>query len=163
MLSPSMPEFWVGVSFVLFLGLLVYYKVPGLVGKALDARADEIRKELDEARRLREEAQQLLADYQRKAREAEDEAAAIVDDARKTAEAMAAETRTALKESLERRTKLAEDKIARAEMQAVNEVRSAAVDTSIAVAERLLKAKLVGEPGGKLIEDGIRTLGSRLN
>ena len=84
------PTFWVAVSFTLFIALLARYNVHGLITKALDDRADTIRRELDEARRLREEAQQLLVDYQRKAREAEDEATAIVEEARRTAEAMAA-------------------------------------------------------------------------
>ena len=57
----AMAEFWVAIAFVAFLVILVYYKVPGLIAKALDARAEAIRKELDEARRLREEAQKLLA------------------------------------------------------------------------------------------------------
>lgn len=157
------PEFWVAVSFLLFIGLLLRYKVPAMITKALDDRADAIRRELDEARRLREEAQQLLVDYQRKAREAEAEAAAIVEEARRTAEAMASETRGSLKESLERRTRLAEEKIARAETQALAEVRAAAVDTSIAVAERLLKAKLTGDAGQKLVDDGIKSVGARLN
>lgn len=159
----AMPEFWVGVAFVLFIGLLVRNGVPSLLAKALDDRADAIRKELDEARRLREEAQQLLIDYQRKAREAEAEAAAIVEDARRTAEAMASETRASLKESLERRTRLAEEKIARAETQALAEVRAAAVDTSIAVAEQILRTKLAGEAGEKLVQDGIQSVASRLN
>jgi len=53
------PEFWVAISFFLFLGLLVYLKVPSLVTKALDARAEAIRKEIEEAARLREEAKKI--------------------------------------------------------------------------------------------------------
>ena len=71
MFNPNDPLFWVLVAFLAFVGLLIYYRVPTSVGKMLDDRADVIRKELDEARRLREDAQSLLADYQRKAREAE--------------------------------------------------------------------------------------------
>ena len=86
------PEFWVAVAFFGFVGLLIYYRVPAMIGKALDDRAEAIRQELDEARRLREEAQELLADYQRKTREAEEEAKAIVEQARREAEALSAET-----------------------------------------------------------------------
>ncbi|HUS98228.1 MAG TPA: ATP F0F1 synthase subunit B, partial [Hyphomicrobiaceae bacterium] len=118
------PETWVGVAFFIFVGLLIYYGVPKLIGKALDDRADAIRNELDEARRLREEAQSLLADYQKKAREAEDEAQGIIDQARREAEALAAETRNSLQESVVRRGKQAEEKIARAEAQALTEVRA---------------------------------------
>lgn len=85
-------EFWVLVSFVAFLLVLAYFKVPGLIAKALDDRAATIRKELDEARRLREEAQNLLADYQKKHRNAGLEAEAIVEQARRDAQAYAQET-----------------------------------------------------------------------
>lgn len=163
MFNPVNPEFWVMIAFFLFMGLLAYMKVPAMLTKALDDRADAIRLELDEARRLREEAQQLLADYQKKARDAETEATAIVEQARLEAEALAMETRRTLAESLERRTKQAEDKIARAEAQAVSEVRAAAVDMAIGAAERILKVKTAGAPGSTLIEQGIRDLKAKLN
>ena len=95
MLNPGYPEFWVLVSFLLFMGILIWKGVPGLIGQALDKRANTIRAELDEARRLREEAQQLLADYQRKTREAEDEAKSIVEAAKREAERLAAPDRDA--------------------------------------------------------------------
>ena len=163
MLNPHAPEFWVMIAFLLFVGLLTYYKVPGLIGRMLDERAEGIRKELDEARRLREEAQQLLADYQRKSREADTEAKAIVDQARREAEALAAETKKSLAESLERRTRLAEEKIARAEAQAQSEVRGAAVDAAIAAAEKILKDRVAGETAANLIDQSIRDLKGRLN
>lgn len=163
MFNPANPEFWVLIAFLGFVGLLTYYGVPGMVAKMLDARADAIRAELDEARRLREEAQQLLADYQRKSREAEDEAKSIIDQAKREAEIYATETKRGLKESLERRTKLAEEKIARAEAQAVAEVRSMAVDQAISGAEKILKSRMAGESGTKLVETGIRELSSRLS
>jgi F-type H+-transporting ATPase subunit b len=156
-------EFWVGVSFVAFFLVLLYYKVPALIAKALDDRAATIRKELDEARRLREEAQNLLADYQKKHRNAGQEADAIVEQARREAQLYAQETRAALTETLERRTKQAEDKIARAEAQAVDDVRSAAVDMAIAAAERVLREKAAGAAGAALIDDTIRGLKGRLN
>jgi len=60
------PEFWVAVSFFIFIGVLVYLGIHKKVASALDARALRISKELEEARRLREEAEKLLADYRRK-------------------------------------------------------------------------------------------------
>jgi F-type H+-transporting ATPase subunit b len=108
-------EFWVAVAFLVFLGVLVYYKIPALIGKALDDRAEVIRKELDEARRVREEAQGLLADYQRKHRTVGEEAEAIVAQARQEAEAFAQETRRNLK-ATERRT-AGRAKIARAKVR----------------------------------------------
>ena len=86
------PDFWVAVSFLIFIGILVKMGVPSLITKALDDRADAVRKELDQARRLREEAQDLLADYQRKQRAADEEAKAIIEQARREAETMKAES-----------------------------------------------------------------------
>ncbi|HEX6610167.1 MAG TPA: F0F1 ATP synthase subunit B, partial [Hyphomicrobiaceae bacterium] len=80
-----MAEFWVAVAFFIFVGIMIYMKVPGMVTKALDDRADAIRKDLDAARKLREEAQDLLADYQAKQRQAETEAQQIIQDARREA------------------------------------------------------------------------------
>jgi len=156
-------EFWVTVAFLVFVLVLLYYKVPAVIAKVLDERADGIRKELDEARRVREEAQTLLADYQRKHRSVGEEAEAIVAQARHEAEAFAEETRRTLKEQLERRTKLAEEKIARAEGQAIDEVRAAAVDLAIAAAEKILREKASGAAGAALIDQSIRDLKSRLN
>lgn len=163
MLDPHDPKFWVLISFVLFIGFLIYQGVPGMIGKALDSRAAAIRAELDEARRLREEAQQLLADYQRKSREAEEEAKIIIDQAKREADNLAAETRKALAEQLERRTKAAEDKIARAEAQAVSEVRAAAVDLAVATSERILKNRLTGDSASSLTDAAIVDLKGKLN
>jgi F-type H+-transporting ATPase subunit b len=158
-----MAEFWVAVAFVAFVLVLLYYKVPNLLAKALDDRADAIRAELDEARRLREEAASLLADYQKKHRNAGTEAEAILDQAKREAEAFAATTRRSLTEMAERRTKQAEDKIARAETQAIDDVRTAAVDMAIAAAEKILREKATGPAGASLIDQGIRDLKGRLN
>ena len=159
----QMAEFWVAVAFGVFVLILLYYRVPNLVAKSLDDRAEAIRKELDEARRLREEAQTLLADYQKRHRNVGQEADAIVQQARREAEAFAHETRVSLKDTLERRTKQAEEKIARAETQAVDEVRAAAIDVAMAAAERILREKTAGSSGASLIDQSIRDLKGRLN
>ena len=161
--DPAEPLFWVLLSFIGFMALLAYMGVPMMVGRILDERADGIRKELDEARRLREDAQALLADYQRKARDAETEAKSIVDQAKREALSLAADSKKQLDESIERRTKVAEDKIARAEAQAISEVRATAVDTALAAAERLLKTRVPGQVGDSLIDQSIRDLKGKLN
>jgi len=159
----QLAEFWVAVAFAAFVLILLYYKVPKLIAKSLDDRAESIRKELDEARRLRDEAQALLADYQAKHRNVGEEAQAIVNQAKHEADAFAHESRDALKDMVERRTKLAEEKIARAEAQAVDEVRAAAVDTAMTAAERILREKAQGAGGTALIDQSIRDLKGRLN
>ena len=159
----QMAEFWVAIAFGAFVLVLLYYRVPALIAKSLDDRAEAIRKELDEARRLREEAQNLLADYQKKHRNVGQEADSILQLARSEAEAFAQETRTSLKDMLERRTRQAEDKIARAEAQAVDEVRAAAIELAVAAAEKILREKASGAGGVSLIDQSIRELKGRLN
>jgi F-type H+-transporting ATPase subunit b len=163
LLDPADTYFWAILALVIFFGILLYFKVPAAIAKTLDARADNIRKELDDARAMREQAQQLLADYQRRSREAEDEAKEIIAQAKREAETLAAETRRSLAETVERRTKSAQEKIARAEAQALSEVRAAAVDVAVATAEKILKGKLSGAEATGLIETSIRDLKGRLN
>jgi F-type H+-transporting ATPase subunit b len=156
-------DFWVLVSFVLFVGLLVYLKVPNRLAKALDERAERISKELDEARKLRDEAQALLAEYERKRRDAEKEAEAIIIQAREEAEAFAAETRHKLTETVERRGRLAEEKIAQAEAQAVKEVRAAAAELAIAAATRMIAEQVQGAKADQLVDSSIAALKGRLH
>ncbi len=157
------PELWVLVSFALFVALLVYYKIPTKIVKALDDRADRIRSELAEARRLREEAEAILADYQRKRTEAEREAEDIIATARKEAQFYAEEQRKALAETLARRVKLAEEKITRAEEQAIQDIRSRSVDVAIAAAETLIASKLKGKSAESLVEKSVREISTKLN
>ena len=156
-------EFWVAVAFFMFIGLLLYMKVPGMITESLDQRAEAIRKELDQARRLREEAQDLLADYQQKQRRADDEAKAIIENAEREAMAIKEQSENALKESIERRSRMAEEKIARAEAQALNEVRGAVIDAATAAAEKVLATRVQGAVAGGLVEQSIRELKGKLN
>lgn len=156
------PEFWVGVAFVLFAGLLVWKGVPALVGKSIDERAAGIRKELDEARKLKEEAHALLADYQQRKNAAAAEAETIIDAAKREATALAAEARVSLAENLERRTRLAEEKIARAEAQATAEVRAAAIEAAIGASERIIGAKLGPDAASILVDGSIKDVKVRL-
>lgn len=156
-------EFWVGVAFFCFVGLLLYMKVPGIMGKALDDRADAIRKELDAARRLREEAQDLLADYKQKQRRADDEAKAIVEQAQREAKALKEQSEKALKDSLERRSRLAEEKIARAEAQAIAEVRGAVVSAATRAAEQVMRERVSGGAASAIVDQSIRDLRGNLN
>ena len=157
------PEFWVAVSFFIFMGVLVYFGVHMKVVSALDARALLISQELEEARRLREEAEKVLADYRRKLGDVVMEVDNITALATTEAKTLAAETRQSLKEHFDRRIKLAEEKIARAEMEAVREFRSVAVDAAIAAAQNLIAAKLTPDRAKKLVSESIKALKSNLN
>ncbi|MCB1506140.1 MAG: F0F1 ATP synthase subunit B [Hyphomicrobiaceae bacterium] len=156
-------EFWVMIAFLAFFAIVFYLKVPAQLAGALDARAEAIKKELDEARKLREEAQALLADYQKKTREAEEEAKSIIDQARREAEVLAAETQKQMAESVVRRSKMAEDKIARAEAQALAEVRGSAVEAALKAAEKILAGQVSGGMSDDLIKQSLEDIKSKLN
>lgn len=157
------PEFWVAVAFVIFIGIIVYYRVPQMMIGALDQRTARIKAELDEARRLREEAQQLLEQYQRKRQEAEKEAEILLASARAEAERAASEAKQKMEEFVARRTRMAETKINQAEAQALNDVRAAAADAAIVAAERILADMAKGSVADALIQQGIRDVKAKLN
>jgi F-type H+-transporting ATPase subunit b len=157
------PEFWVAVAFVLFIGVIVYVGGHKKIIETLDHRSARITAELDEARRLRDEAGKLLAEYQRKQREAEREAEAIVADARAEAERVAAEARVKMEEFVARRTKLAETKISQAEAQALADVRAAAADAAVSAAEKILRDTAKGKIADDLIAQGIADVKAKLN
>jgi F-type H+-transporting ATPase subunit b len=156
-------ETWVVVGFFLLVALLVWKGVPKIVGKMLDDRAAIISAEIQEARRLREEAAAVLADYKRKAANAEKEAEAIVTEARADAERFSAESRAALSAQIARRAQQAQDKIAQAETAALNEIRAAAADAAAAAAEKLITAKLDNNKASALISQSIAEVGNKLN
>jgi F-type H+-transporting ATPase subunit b len=157
------PTTWVLLALFLFLGLIAFLKLPAKLGGALDARAEGIRKELDEAKRLRDEAQELLASFQRRQREAEAQADAIVAQAHRDAERFAADARVKITEQLERRAAVAERKIAQAEADATAKVRAQAAELAAAAAERLLADGLDSTAQGKLITAGTAELKNRFS
>ncbi|BAQ16468.1 hypothetical protein [Methyloceanibacter caenitepidi] len=156
-------KFWVAVSFFLFVGLLYYFGVHRKIAAALDDRASAIAKELADAQALREEAEAVLADYKKKTANATQEAEDIIELAGKEAEALALETSKAMTEQFERRMKMAEDKIAQAEADALRDVRAAAADAAVMAARTVISGSLTPETADKLIGAGIDDLKSKLN
>lgn len=154
--------FWATAGLVGFIALMVYLKIPGKLTGALDSRADTIRKDLDEARKLREEAQALLAEYQRKRRDAESEADEIIEAAKREAGKLAGEAKTKLDDYVVRRTKMAEQKIARAEVQAVQDVKAVAAERAVAASQALIVEKL-SDGGPALIKSSIAEVKARLS
>jgi F-type H+-transporting ATPase subunit b len=157
------PTFWVAVGTVLFIGLVVWQRVPQMVAKMLDDRAAAIKSELDEAMRLRAEAETLLAEYRAKTANAAQEAQAILDGARTNAERMAADARAQLAVQIERRAKMAEQKIAQAEAEAIAEVRAAATAVATAAAGTVIGKQMTESKGDALIDGAIRDLRTKLH
>ncbi|OLB72157.1 MAG: ATP F0F1 synthase subunit B [Alphaproteobacteria bacterium 13_2_20CM_2_64_7] len=156
-------EFWVAVAFVIFIGVLGYFRVHELLLKSIDDRRERIKAEFDEARRLKAEAEALLATYRRKQQEAEHEAQAIVAGARTEAERLAAEAEAKIEEFVVRRTKMAENKIAQAEAQALADVRSAAAEVAVAAAKTILTRTVKDKVADNLLAKGIEDFKGKLN
>lgn len=159
----SSPEFWVAVAFVGFIAVMLYYKVPGLIGKVLDKRAAGIQQQLDEARQLREEAQSLLANWQRKQRQAKEEAAEIVRHAEAAAKRTAEDTRQQLEETLQRREAQTRDKINQAKTRAIQEVTSVAVDVATEVARRLIAEEMDKKTADRLFSESMDAIDKTLH
>lgn len=157
------PAFWVAIAFVGFFAILVYFKLPAIIGKQLDDRADRIKAELDEAEKLREDAQALFAEYQRRQREAMATAEEIIAKAREDAEIIRKDSEADLEATLTRRGQLAEAKIAQAEEKALAEVQNVAVDVAINAAAKLMSEKLGDDQSDALVDQSIKDLQAHLN
>jgi len=151
------PEFWILLAVVAFV-IGVWKPARKAILGRLDARAARIRDELETARRLREEAQEALATYQKQQREAAAEAEAILAHARAEAERIAAQAARNLEETLERRQRLAKERIAQEEAKALAEIRGVTVDVAIAAARQAIVAGLDERRGAALIDAAIAAL-----
>ena len=156
-------SFWVLVAFVIVIGVFARVGLHKSIANGLDKRAQTIADEINEARKMREEAQELLAQYQRRQREAEDEAAAIIEQAKEDAKRMTAEARDKINAQVERRAKAAEEKIARAEAQALSEVRGQTAELAIAAARELIKERMDTGAQSAFVDKAIAGLRDKLN
>lgn len=154
-------EAWLTVAFVIFLAILARLALKKITA-ALDARAEAIRADLDEARNLREEAQAALASYQRRQREAVQEAEEILRLAEEQARRITREAEKAVEETLRRRERIAEDKIASARNRAIDSVRAEAVEIAVAATRKLIESGLTEPEARALIDGAITDLPRRL-
>ena len=156
------PSFWVAISFVIFLALITK-PAWKFITSSLDKKIEEIRAKLEESTKLREEAQDLLAVYKRKLSDAEREADDIVNKAREEAQVLKTRLTADLELALQRREKLAMDRIAQAENDAQEEVRALTLDIALAAARSLLADAVQSDKANALINDAIKELPERLN
>ncbi|MCX7566740.1 F0F1 ATP synthase subunit B [Sulfitobacter sp. F26169L] len=156
-------DFVVLLAFLLFIAVLFYFKVPSLIGKMLDGRAEGIKTELEEARKLREDAQTLLASYERKQKEVHEQADRIVAAAKDEAAAAGEQARADLAVSVERRLAAAEEQIGSAEAAAIKEVRDQAIVIAIAASREIIGKQMTAAEANKLIDEGIAQVDAKLH
>jgi len=162
-ISLANTDFVVFLGLVVFIGILIYFKVPGMIGGMLDTRAEGIQSELDEARTLREEAQTLLASYERKQREVQEQADRIVTAAKEEATIAADQARADLDVSLARRMASAEDQISNAQAAAIKDVRDQSITIAIAAARAVIADKMTAAQSNGLIDGAINEVEAKLH
>ncbi|GAD55065.1 F0F1 ATP synthase subunit B [Limimaricola cinnabarinus] len=156
-------DFVVLLAFLLFVGVLLYFRVPREVGKLLDKRADGIRAELDDARGLREEAQSLLASFERKQKDVQTQADRIVSNARDEANRSAEQAKVDIAKSIQRRLTAAEEQIQSAQDKAVRQVHDEAVTVAVAAARQVITDQMTAQRADKMIDESIQTVGAKLH
>lgn len=162
-ISLNNTEFVVLLAFIVFVGALIYFGVPGKVTGILDARAVQIKADLEEARTLREEAKTILASYERKQREVQEQSDRIVAAAREEAMLAATQAKVDLKTAIARRLAAAQDQIASAEASALRQVKERAVSVAVAVAGDVLAKQMTAETAAASIDNAIGQVEARLH
>lgn len=153
----------VSISFVIFVLIVLYLKVPGMIGGLLDKRADGIKSEIDEARALREEAQTILASFERKQKEVKSQVEGIIEHAKSEAVLAGEMAKQDLKDSIARRLQAAKDQVKSAEEAAIREVKDTAVTVAIAAASEVIAAKMPAKDAGNLVDDAIKEVAAKLH
>ncbi len=155
-------HFWVGIAFMVFLGILVMAGVHRFAWKALGDAGAKVQAQLDEAEGVRREAQDLLAQVKQQKVDADKQAADMLANAAEEAKRLQAEAQVKLAEQIERRGQMAERKIAQAESQAAADVRAAAAELAAQIAEGVLVQRLAGTKTDPLIDQAIGQMGAKL-
>ena len=131
--------FWVAVSFFIFVGGLIYLKIPQKINNSLINQINEIKKELDEAKKLKVEAQNLLSDYENKIDKSKKEAQKIVALAKKESEKTILEKTQQFHQLIENKKKNAEQKIIQIKEDALKDIKNISIKISIEAVEHLIK------------------------
>ena len=131
--------FWVAISFLIFIGLLIYLKVPQKVDNALNENIKKIKDDLDNAEKLKDDAKNLLSEYELKVSKSKEEAKRLVANAKKQAEKNIIKANEEFHIVIENRKKTAEEKIKQMKMQAIKDVKNSSVDIAIRSVEKIIK------------------------
>ncbi|HET7576548.1 MAG TPA: F0F1 ATP synthase subunit B [Sphingomicrobium sp.] len=152
------PGGWVALAVLIVFALLIWKKVPGAVGRALDSKIALIRDQLAEAEALRKEAETLKAEYEVKAASVDKDRAALLERAKQEAKEIVAKAKTDAEALIDRRTRMAEDKIAAEERSAIEQLRAAAADAATKAAAKLIAERHDARTDAKLVDQAIKEI-----
>ncbi len=156
-------NFVVLLAFLVFVGIILWVKAPAKLGGMLDARAAQIKADLDEARSLRDEARAILVSFEAKQQEVEVQSARIVEAAKNEAQAAGTQAKAEIKASIARRMVAAQEQIASAEAAAIRQVREQAVNVAIAAATEVLASQATTAGVAASIDDAIVQVEAKLH
>ena len=131
--------FWVAVSFVLFVGVLLYFKVPQKIFTTLDESINKIKKDVEEAEKLKEEAKNILSDYEAKLDKSKVEIDLMIKNAQKESETNIIKINDQFHKIFENRKKMAEEKIKQMKLQATKDIKNYSVEVAIIALEKIIK------------------------
>tara|TARA_A100001011_G_C13891305_1_gene667123 strand:- start:29 stop:526 length:498 start_codon:yes stop_codon:yes gene_type:complete len=134
--------FWVAISFFIFLGILLYFKIPQTVIRTLSEKIEIIKNDIDSAEKLKDEAKNILSDYERKLSNSKNEVKLMIAKANESNEKTILKTNSDFHLQIENRRRNAEDRIKQMKNQAFKDVKNVSVRVSISAVEKLLKNSL---------------------
>ena len=134
--------FWVAISFVIFVGLILYFKIPEKVKSLLDENINNIKKQIDNAEKLKEEAKLMLSEHEKKISNSKSEIKTMINDANEVAEKNILKTNKEFHALMELRKKNAEERIRQMKNQAFKDIKNASVKIAIESVGQLLKNSL---------------------
>lgn len=153
---------WVLISFILF-GFVAYkFGWPAFL-RLLDNRIDTIRNDIETAENLRVEAQELLAQYERKQRDAKEEADRIVKQAKDHAMKIKKQAEADLDEAMQRREDQLAVRLKRMEEEAMQEIRGYASELAVKATIEIINEKFDKSANSKLLEKSIKDISGQLN
>ena len=131
--------FWVAISFIIFLGLLFYLKVPQKIDKSLDENINVIKNEIGDAEKLKDEAKNILSEHETKVSKSKDEIKRMIKDAQTQAEKNLIKANEEFHRVVENRKKTAEEKIQQMKTQAIRDVKNSSIDFALHAVEKIIK------------------------
>ena len=130
--------FWVAISFLIFVILLIYFKIPSKVKNLLDENINQIKKQVDESEKLKDEAKNKLAEYEKRIVDSKSEIKKMIRDANTEAEKNIIKSNEVFHKQMEIRKKNTEEKIKQLKNQAIKDLKNTSINIAFESIEKLM-------------------------
>jgi F-type H+-transporting ATPase subunit b len=134
--------FWVAISFVIFIGGLIYLKVPQKINEQMNNMISVIKNEIEEAEKLKNETKKLLNDSQLKIENAHKESEKIINAAKTESEKIIIEMNEKFFQSSENKKKITEQKIVQIKNDAIKDIKDASVKIAIESTSKIIQTSI---------------------